>query len=55
MKFEDSRGLRRLYKGRNFVLKFLDKLTMKKTPEQAKNIGKREHVALKRLSHKRRH
>jgi len=40
MKNEDSRYLRRLYKGRNFVLKFQDNLTMKKTPQQENNTGK---------------
>jgi len=34
MKNEDSRGLVRLYKGRNYVLKFQDNLTMKKTPQR---------------------
>jgi len=54
MKNEYSRGLRRLYKGRNFVPKFQDNLTMKKTPQHAKNTEKHESNALKRPTHNRR-
>jgi hypothetical protein len=43
MNNEDSRGLKRLYKGGNSVPKFQDNLTMKKTPhtgEEYWNTGK---------------
>jgi len=43
-KHEDSRGLKRLYKGRNYVPKFQDSLTMKKTPQQTENTGKQKKM-----------
>jgi len=42
MKNEDSRGVTRLYNGRNFVPNVQDNLTMKKTPQQVKITGKQE-------------
>jgi len=51
MNNEDSRGLRRLYKGRNSIPNAQINLTMKKTPPQTKNTGKQESNALKRLTH----
>jgi len=54
MKNEDSIGLKRLCKGRNFVPNVQDNLTMKKTSQHAKNTRKQKSNALKRLAHKRR-
>jgi len=55
MNNEDSRGIKRLYKGRNFVPKFQDNLTMKKIPQHAKITEKQESNALKHPTYNRRH
>ena len=54
MKNEHSRHLKRIYKWRNYVPKLEDSLTMKKTPQQTKNIRKRESNTLNYLMHNRR-